>query len=64
MANSETCGADANGYNVYRFTGEDQSEQDFVGSAPTFDAARRLARRGDQIQRGLDGEVENVTWKV
>lgn len=51
--------ADPNGYNVWR--GADEQAV-LLGSVPTLDEARRLADRlgGDQIQRGLDGEVEGV----
>jgi len=59
--NSEKNGASATGWNVYRGTGEAQG---LVGSAETYEAARRLAQHGDQIQRGLDGEVENVVARA
>ena len=54
---SRTCGASPTGWNVYRTQGDDETQQALVGSAPTQDEARRLARPGDQIQQGLDGEV-------
>lgn len=58
---SLTCGADANGYNVYRFIdGRPETEQEFVGSFATLEAALRAAKSGDQIQAGLDGDVTNV----
>lgn len=52
-----TTNADPNGYNVWRNEGTE-----LLGSAPTLAEARRLAARlgGDQIQKGIDGEVEGV----
>lgn len=60
--NSETNGADPDGWNVYRLTGDD-SITAFLGSAPTEGEAYALARRLcgiKQIQRGLDGAVVPV----
>lgn len=51
---------DPAGYNVYRFDGEDETQQTFVGSRPTLAEAHVIARPGNQIQRGLDGEVWSV----